>query len=331
MICENFETVLVEGDSDSWDSGSATFSSVFCEGNKICLFYTGWKKALSYGSSPSSIGLAISHDAKTFKKEIKPLLNKPPKGSFSKSTLTPIVFKHLDSYVMFFAGTSIKSPEVRTIGVAKSFNYDGEWEIIGEVKRPNETWESMAIDLGTSIIRLSNQKYILFYSNVNNHRSEKIRKILLSPRLLLDSIKQRSFRFNRTFLQRRIGILEVDINSDKSIDVKEYSKNPLIHLNSGFGEWNSSLFCPGYLNYDNRHFLFYTASDYLTGYQSIGVVESKSPYFLKSEIVSNRRIIDYNDLKPLIDIYARKNNIAFDTPCPVFVAGKIFLFFHLHE
>ena len=143
---------------------------------------------------------------------------------------------------MFFAGTSTRSPEIRTIGIAKSLNFDRDWEIIGEIKKPKQTWESMAIDLGTSVVRVSNDKYFLFYSNVNNHSLEKIRKILLTPRLMIDSIKRRSFRFNRTFLQRRIGILEININSEEEIKVKENSNNPLIHLNSGFGKWNSSFF-----------------------------------------------------------------------------------------
>jgi hypothetical protein len=73
-----------------FDSGAATFSSLFYDEGMFYLFYTG---ASNIKWSSASIGLAISSDGLHFKKlnEINPILDAEDIGY--EQAVTPIVFK----------------------------------------------------------------------------------------------------------------------------------------------------------------------------------------------------------------------------------------------
>ena len=319
----NYGVVLENGSEGKWDAGSAGFCCPFIDEttpSKIFLFYSGWgKKALN-----SKIGLAVSTDGFNFEKVADPILEGNKDDFCSYYSMTPVVKRIGDYYYMCFAGTS--DPTSRSIGIAYSENVFGPWKIIKQLIKPEKFWEGHHIDLGSAVVELDSKTILLFYSNVSNRNSEKVYKILTNSTLLKNVFKRKSFRFNRRFLQRRLGILKLTIDSPDNISVEKYHGNPIKNLNGKFGEWNESLFCPGYIKIDNIHNLFFTASNYLTGEQFIGLSSSRSPYFNDDEILQYSKIIDGPSPRNNI-IEGIKDQIALDTPSPIIFNDKLFLYY----
>lgn len=295
--------VVLEPTPEEFDACASAFCCFFKEINekKCYLFYSG---AADTEWSTASIGVATSQDGITFSK-LGPIL------SVGAQSVTPAVFKALGKYYMVFAFKT-KESKGRRLGIALSDDPKGPWKFIQQLIEPTLCWEGNSIDLGPSVVHLSENEVLIYYSNV-------------PPKL-----PTRSFIFSRK-IYRQIGILILKISSNNEILAKKFPKNPLKHLNGSKGEWNESLFCPGYLYMNNKHFLLPSASTYSIGYpfrQYIGLVESSSPFF--ENILSMRILIDGYKMKPQIFPEA-KDEIALDTPSPWIKENEIWLYYSIMD
>ncbi len=309
--------VILEPSETGFDAGAASFGCIFSEEDdpsKLYLYYSGakdpeWKHV--------AIGLAVSHDGKEFKKftQAEPLVD-GEKGQFnSKESLTPAVVRIGNYYYMFFAGSSESANPLhyrRKIGVAYSNDPGGPWKVYGIIAEPLEYWEGRGIDLGTSIIKLSEREILIFYSNVN----------IKIPFNVL---------FGYKFYRRCVGILKVKINSPSSIEALKYDGNPLRNLNGPKGSPNESLFCPGYFLFNNKHFLLPSMSTYSNGFpphQYIGLTFDDNPYFKNVTNIST--LIDGSKEKKDILPHS-KGEIALDTPFPIIMENKIYLYYSVMD
>lgn len=301
--------VILDASPGRFDSGAATFETVFVDRedpSTTYLFYTG---AEDTQFSHATIGLATSRDGINFRKadELNPIIEGPRASFCSKGARTPALTRVGSHFYMILVGRpSLRKG--RRIGMAYADDPRGPWRIIGELIRPKKYWEGNDIDLGPCIAKINESELIVYYSNVSN----KWRSRLL---------------FGPHFLLRKIGILKLKIKSPSNIETYRYEGNPLNHLNGPKGSWNESLFCPGYLNFQDAHHLFPIASTYSIGFpfkQYIGMVIDSTPYFQKPQQTSI--LIDGPREKDKI-IPTIKSEIALDTPCLLVRKNKLFLYY----
>jgi len=306
----HYGTVLNNGKTGSWDEGEASFCHSFTdpdEPKKIYLFYTGSNIERSY----FAIGLAISHNGKYFKKVDKnPLLEGYRSSFFAKGVLVPTVIKAEDKYYLIFTGTSDNVSA--SLGIACAEDPKGPWKIISELIKPEKSWEGSWIEVGPGYL-VSGTDLLIFYSNLSIKKMEAVLRWFHSPHLT----RPTSYRYQ----QRRIGILQLRINSLNKLNVKvqRYANNPLIHLNGKRGCWKESLFCPGSLKVGENYYLFPACSTYSVGHpfrQFIGMIASKSPFFEKEYILGESKIIDGPSEKKYI-MDSIQSEIALDTPSPI--------------
>jgi hypothetical protein len=128
-----------------------------------------------------------------------------------------------------------------------------------------------------------------------------------------------------------IGILRLKFNSPTEVEAVRYEGNPLKHLNGSKGEWNESLFCPGYMRVGRRHYLLPAASTYSIGFpykQYIGLIMDDSPYFENPKM--KKILINGPQEKSLI-LHNCRNEIALDTPCPLVKDGKLWLYYSVMD
>jgi len=296
--------IVLDVSDQGFDSGAATFASLFYDENTFYLFYTG---SSDTKWSNASIGLAISSDGLHFKKlnEINPILDAEDIGY--KQAVTPVVFKVKGFYYMAFAA----KPENggRRICIAYSEDLRGPWCFLKELIKPRYLWEGNDIDLGPSVVKQTQDEVLLYYSNVTN--KGRLRTMLLGPRYWL----------------RMIGILKLRFKSPTEIEVYRYERNPLKHLNGAKGAWNESLFCPGCIQLGGRYYLLPAASTYSVGFpykQYIGLIEDHSPLF---QSPTNKGILVDGPKEKAVIMPHIKSEIALDTPSPLIVGYELWVYY----
>lgn len=313
----NHYGVVLNATQGGFDRGSASFGSTFFDEDQdtMLLFYTG---ASDVKWSRSAIGLASSKNGLEFKRIGNDPLLEGNSGSFCYvHAMAPAVTRIENRFYMILSGKpSTKS--FRRIGIAYSDDPKGPWHVISELIKPSGLWEGADIDNGSSIVKLSNDTILAFYSNVTSWKWYDI------------------FSMWRRYPVRRIGIMKIRIRgtSRSSIEVHKYSGNPLKHLNGSKGGWNESLFCPGYFQLRKIHYLLPSASTYSVGFpyrQYIGVVASSSPYFSRS-MSHSRKLIDGPSEKRFI-IPGIEGEIALDWAAPYLKEdeGKLFLYYSVMD
>jgi hypothetical protein len=300
--------LVLDVSNEGFDAGAATFGSLFYDGNRFYLFYTG---SSDIKWSSANIGLAISSDGLNFKKldEINPILAANEIGY--EHAVTPVVFKTKGFYYMAFAGKPKNGG--RRICIAYSEDLRGPWHFLKELIKPRYSWEGNDIDLGPSVVKQTEDEILIYYSNVSNKWS--LRKVLLGPRYWL----------------RMIGILKLRIRSPTEIEAYRYEGNPLKYLNGSKWAWNESLFCPGCIQLGNKYYLFPAASTYSVGFpykQYIGLIEDRSPLF-QSPI--NKGILIEGPKEKDKIIPGIKSEIALDTPCPIIRNGELWLYYSVMD
>lgn len=122
-------------------------------------------------------------------------------------------------------------------------------------------------------------------------------------------------------------ILKLKIRGPKDIEALKFRYNPLDRLNGVKGSWNESLFCPGCLRIGENYFLFPSASMYSIGFpykQYIGLNIDSTPYFASPKLI--RILIDGPREKNQI-MHNIKDEIALDTPSPIIVNDKLYLYY----
>lgn len=309
MIHKIHRGIILDAEGGQFDSGGATFATVFYDeedSRKYYMFYTGAKDTKW---SRSYIGLAISHDGINFYKVNEPILN--PEDFNYKEAVTPVVFEQKGFFYMVFAGSPHERKRRRRICLAYSDNVKGPYRFLRVLVEPRRHWEGTSIDLGPSFAKLGKDEIILYYSNVSNKPWER----LLRP----------EYWFACKFWLRRIGVLKLKIRSPD--DVAIYRLGSLEHLNGPKGSWNESLFCPGYFSLRKRHYLLPAASTYSSGFpykQYIGLIVDSSPFFKNPEGFTI--LINGPEEKEKI-IPGIKSEIALDTPCPVRIDDKLYLYY----
>jgi hypothetical protein len=297
--------VILNPSRKGFDSGGATFCSIFLDEADRKTFYLYYTGACDTGWTHASIGVATSTDGLSFAKctEINPIID------YGKEAVTPAVFKAEGRYYMVFAFRP-DSRKGRRIGIAYSDDPLGPWEVIADLIHPEIDWEGHDIDIGPTVTKVSDSKdeFIVFFSNVSNKGF-------------------RGFFARQRYVLRHIGILKVRIKSPSIIVAKRYEGNPLKHLNGSKGTWNESLFCPGYFKLRGQHYLLPSASNYSIGFpyrQYIGLVMDTSPYFENPNKVSV--LIDGPEEKNRI-IPGIKSEIALDTPSPMLTDNFLHLYY----
>lgn len=307
--------VVLDVSQGGFDKGAATSGSIFIDDDSdtIFMFYTG---AQDVQWSHTAIGLATSKDGLKFEKVSNDPILEGSSASFCyREALTPVVTRIQNKFYMVFTGKP-SSESFRRLGIAYADDPKGPWQIIGELIRPTYLWEGQEIDNGLSLVKLTQDEFLVFYSSIMSWKVYDVFTIL------------------RRYPIRRIGIAKVKIRgtSMSSIEVHRFSNRPLKHLNGQKGSWNESLFCPGYMKLRGTHFLFPATSTYSVGFpykQYIGLVSSDSPFFLKHRCHIEKLIDGPSEkfsISPSI-----KGEIALDSPSPVFKKGMLFLYYSLAD
>jgi hypothetical protein len=302
--------VVLDRSHMGFDKNAACFASIFWDkekSNKIYLAYTG---ASDLKFSDASIGLAESDDGLNFRKlnEVNPLVSSRSLGN--QQCVTPVIFVIKDAYYMVFSTKPFGGG--RRICLAWSDEIRGPWHYAGELIRPRSLWEGYDIDLGPSIVKLTEDEVLIYYSNVSNKRYWDL---LFGPK----------------YWHRRIGVLRLKITSSKSFKAYRFCGNPLGNLNGSAKSWNESLFCPGYMNFEGTHYLFPATSTYSVGYpytSCIGLVADTSPYFQNPSY--KEILIDGPREKQLI-LPTVKSEITFDSPCPIIMGDKLHLYYSVMD
>ena len=117
----------------------------------------------------SSIGLAISHDGRNFKKqnEINPIINS--RSLEKQQCVTPAVFTIGDLYYMVF---SIKPfGKGRRLCIAYADDIKGSWHFGGDLIKPELSWEGNDIDIGPSVAKINEAEVLIYFSNVSSKRN----------------------------------------------------------------------------------------------------------------------------------------------------------------
>jgi hypothetical protein len=302
--------VILNVSSNGFDAAAATFASVFyepAESDYLCLFYTG---ARDVDWSNVSIGLAVSEDGLSFRKrsDLNPVIDSM--SLHFKETATPVVFRIKNNFYIVFAARPFG--EGRRICIAYADDIEGPYHFIGELIRPEASWEGNDIDLGPFVAKLNENEALIYYSNVSNKWSWNL---VFGPR----------------YWHRRIGILKLRINSPKDIEVSRFEGNPLKHLNGPKGSWNESLFCPGYMKLEGVHYLLPATSTYSIGFpyrQYIGLIADTTPYF--QHPLYGRILVNGPNEKKLI-IPQVKSELALDASCPIVIGDKLYLYYSVMD
>ena len=301
MQSKSHHGVVLDVSPGKFDSGSASFGSVFIDEddpNTTFLFYSGAATGQMWNAA---IGLASSQSGSQFRKEGNEPVLRGSRDSFCFfQSLTPVVTKLNQRFYMVLAGKPT-SGTPRRIGMAYADDPKGPWHVIGELIKPVELWEGNGIDNGPSVAKIDEETIAVYYSSITTPKAYDIATFL------------------RRYPVRRIGILKVRVHgtSRSSIEAMRFNGNPLNHLNGRKGSWNESVFCPGYLKIRDTHFLFPAASTYSVGFpykQYIGVAKGNSAYFPKAASRIDK-LIDGPCEKANI-IPGIKSEIALDTASP---------------
>jgi hypothetical protein len=298
--------IVLDPSQKGFDAGAATFCSIFRDESDQKTYYLYYTGASSVDWNHAAIGLATSNDGLSFVKRtrVNPIID------FGKEVVTPAVFKAGGLYYMVFAFKPTLRRGGRRIGIAYSDDPLGPWKIIGKLIHPEIDWEGHDIDIGPTVLKMKEdpEEFIVFYSNVTNKR---ILGLFSSQEYCL----------------RHIGILKVRIRSPSSIMGKRYEGNPLKHLNGPEGAWNESLFCPGYLEFRDRHYLLPSSSTYSVGFpykQYIGILSDESFHFKKPKKISI--LINGPEEKNRI-IPGIKSEIALDTASPLLKGNSLYVYY----
>jgi len=310
--------IVLDVSLNDFDKGSIAFASILAndeEPKKFFLFYSGAQDAQW---SHSSIGLAISRDGFKFQKVSgNPILEGTANSFCCREAMTPVVTKISNRFYMIFSGRpTLKSS--RRIGIAFADDPKGSWRIIGEIIKPTSLWEGVHIDNGPTLVKLDETTFLIFYSNVTTPH-----KLDIFARL-------------RRYPIRRIGIAKVRVRGStlSQIEVHKLSTNPLKHLNRPKGSWNESLFCPGYFQLNEVHYMAPAASTYSVGFpykQYIGIVSSNTPFFNKSQTYIEKLIDGPSEKSQIIPNI--KSEIALDSPSPLLIKekNKLFLYYSVAD
>lgn len=293
--------VVLEPSNQDFDSAASTFGCLFHEaGDKSCyLYYTGSRDREWHRTS---IGVAKSHDGITFVK-----YSRNPILSIGDQSITPAVFKTKGRYWMVFAFKPDQT-QGRRLGIAVADDPLGPWEYVRMLLKPELFWEGDDIDIGPSIVSLSEEEHLVYYSNVSN-----------KPFLDMNNFNQ--------YWYRQIGILRLKILGSKDIRPERWHKNPLSYLNGSKASWNESLFCPGYISLRSKHYLLTAASTYSVGFpyrQYIGLIEGSSPFF---ERPSNETILINGPEEKKAIIPSVRGEIALDTPSPLSRGNELWVYY----
>lgn len=303
---------------NGFDRCSVDFGSIYVDDddpNVLFLFYSG---TADTKWSHTAIGLAVSDDGFRFRRVSgNPVLAGDSESFNHQETLTPAIVRVRNRFYMVFSGRH-SSKKSRRIGIAFADDPRGPWRIIGEILKPTRVWEGVHLDNGPSLVKVDEETFLIFYSN-------------LTTKSKLDI-----FAFLRRYPIRRIGIAKVRVRGPtlSQIEVHKLSTNPLRHLNGPRGSWNESVFCPGYFRLSEIHYLVPAASTYSVGFpykQFIGIVSSSTPFFNDSHTCI-KKLIDGPSEKSKI-IPNIKSQIALDSPFPLFVKekNKVFLYYSVAD
>jgi len=310
--------IVLDVSSNGFDRCSVDFGSIFVDENDpdtVFLFYSGTSDAQW---SRSGVGLARSHGGFKFQKiSENPILEGNSRSFNHRETLTPAVIRVGNRFYMVFSGRR-SSNKSRRIGLAYAEDLKGPWHILGEILKPTHIWEGVHLDNGPTLVKLNETTFLFFYSN------------------LMTNSKLDMFAFLRRYPIRRIGIAKIRIRgpSLSQIEVYKHSANPLKHLNGAKGDWNESVFCPGYFQLNGMHFMVPAASTYSVGFpykQYIGIASSNTPFFNKSH-TRIEKLIDGPSEKSQI-IPNMKSEICLDSPSPILFKekSKLFLYYSVAD
>jgi len=307
---------ILQPSEDGWDAGGTAWGCAYKyaeDPQKTFLYYSG---ADDKSWTRTAIGLAISTDGISFRKEANPVVDGGATQFNSGISITPAVAHIRDRFYMFFAGgrRSARFPRLARktkIGVAVADDPRGPWTEIRPIASPRFGWEGLSIDLGPSLVDLGDGEVLAYYSNSMNNL----------PLTLLGQGYMKHLR-------RRIGILRIKVNSPKSIQVDRYNGNPL-RLNGPKGSPSESVFCPGHLTFADTHYLIPTMGTYSIAFpfrQYIGFVTANSPYFPGE---SQPSILISGPAKK--ESTPGQSDVAFDTPSPIASDGKIYLYYSVQH
>lgn len=310
--------IVLDVSSDEFDRHSVDFGSIFVDEDDpstIFLFYSGTQDAQW---SHSAIGLAVSDDASKFRKISSiPILEGDSKSFCNREALTPAVTRVGNRFYMVFSGRP-SSKASRRIGIAYADEPRGSWHVIGEILKPTHLWEGVHLDNGPTLVKLDETTFLIFYSNLTTHSKLDI------------------LTFLRRYPIRRVGIAKVRVRgpSLSQIEVYKLPINPLKHLNGSRGNWNESVFCPGYFQLNETHFLVPAASTYSVGFpykQYIGIASGNSPFFNKSQSHIEKLIDGPSEKSQIIPNI--KSEIALDSPSPLLdkEKNKLFLYYSVAD
>jgi hypothetical protein len=309
--------IVLDVSSSGFDRCSVDFGSIFVDENDpgtIFLFYSGTRDAQW---SHSALGLALSNDAFKFRKiSDNPILEGNSQSFNHRETLTPVITRVGNRFYMVFSGRR-SSNKSRRIGIAYADDPKGPWHILGEILKPTHVWEGVHLDNGPALVKLDETSFLIFYSNLDNSQFD-------------------IFAFLRRYPLRRIGIAKVRIQgpSLSQIEVYKLSTNPLKHLNGARGDWNESVFCPGYFQLNGMHYMVPAASTYSVGSpykQYIGIASNNTAYFNKA-CTNIEKLIDGpsegSEIIPNI-----KSQICLDSPSPLLIKekNKLFLYYSIAD
>lgn len=310
--------LILDVSSEGFDKSSASFGSLFADdenAGNLFLFYSG---AQDVPWSQCAIGLAVSKDGLEFRKISKDPVLTCPRGSFCiREAVAPAVTRIGNNYYMIFSGRS--SPKAsRRIGIAYADDPKGPWHVIGEILKPTCLWEGSHIDNGPTIVKLEETSFLVFYSSVTTPHKFDI------------------FARLRGYPIRRIGVAKVRVRgpSLSQIEVNKLSANPLKHLNGGKGSWRESVFCPGYLELNDVHYLIPATSTYSIGFpyeQHIGITSSNAPFFNESKIRIDKLIDGPSEKSQIIP--GIESQIALDSPSPLLrkEENKLYLYYSVAD
>jgi hypothetical protein len=296
----NPSLVLKSQKNDHFDSYSIAFPSVYKEDEQIFLYYTG---APDRKWSFASIGVAWSKDGNNFSKASDCILVSQHSSFLAREAVTPAVIKIGSNYFMVVSGRKYRYNH-RIIGLAVSDDPKGPFNLIKILYLPTDLWEGYSIDNGTTLVKTSDKSFLVYYSNC----AAGIRDIFL-----------------RKTIRRCIGILEVEVNGLSAIEisVKRLTSGPIVVLNGKKGDWNESVFCPGYFSNSSCSVLFFAASKYSSkpAFQSIGFISVDSPR-LGGVLSVPKQIINGSKFTETLE------PIAFDSPSPLQVDENHLLLFY---
>lgn len=303
--------VLRPGSHGSWDEGAASLGCAFVDQDdpdKVFLFYSG---VPDIHWSRGAIGLAVSDDGLDFRKaDDNPLIEGSTESFYTKEAVFPAVIRIKNRFFMVFTcRASHRSP--RLLGIAYADDVKGPWKVIRRLIKPSEPWEGNNIDNGPGLARLTEDTFLVYYSSLSQRTTFR--------QVLAQSLRRLHLPFPYFCFTRRIGVLKVRIRgtTKSKIEAQRYINNPLRHLNGARGNWNESLFCPGYVAFEKTHCLFPAASIY-SSYppkQFVGFAASTAPFFPENE-TSIQKLFDGSAEKKRI-MPDSVGEIALDTPSPI--------------